>query len=225
MKTGILDNVQRIVTSGLEVYLDAGNPLSYPGSGTDWFDISGNNYDGTLTNGASYSSSNGGVITFDGTDDYIDFISYPSLNSSQTKSIWVKANVLSSSGDNRYLIDWGGNVNWVQFYSATGQPKVRSGILSGNFLDGSSFVYQDVWYNICVTSTSSGAMSIYINSALDASTTGLSNNSATGLNLSRWGGNAFYLDGSISIVQIYNRELTSNEVLQNFNTFKSRYGL
>lgn len=225
MKVGIVDNFQRIVTDGLVLHLDAGNPNSYSGSGSTWSDISGNSYDGTLTNGAYYSNSDGGVMIFDGTDDYIDFTSYPSLNSTQSKSIWVNATTLSSSGDNKYLIDWGGNVNWVQMYSLSGQPKIRAGVLSGTFLDGVSNVFQNTWYNICVTGTSSGNMSIYINGSLDNSTTGLSNNTATALNLARWGGNAFYLDGKIAVVLIYNKQLTSNEVLQNYNAQKSRFGL
>ena len=55
-----------IVTSGLILNLDAGDALSYPGSGTTWYDLSGSGYNATLVNGASYSSSNGGIIYLSG---------------------------------------------------------------------------------------------------------------------------------------------------------------
>lgn len=61
-----------IVRDGLVLYLDAGSGTSYSpfNSGTTWRDISGNSNNGTLTNGPTYSSDNGGAIVFDGTNDY-----------------------------------------------------------------------------------------------------------------------------------------------------------
>ena len=59
-----------IVTNGLVLHLDAGNPASYPGSGTTWTDLSGNGNDGTLVNGVGYDSANGGSLVFDGVNDY-----------------------------------------------------------------------------------------------------------------------------------------------------------
>jgi hypothetical protein len=60
------------VTDGLVLSLDAANNKSYPGSGTTWSDLSGNGTNGTLTNGPTFSSANGGIIVFDGVNDYID---------------------------------------------------------------------------------------------------------------------------------------------------------
>ena len=62
-----------IITDGLVLYVDAGNTDSYPGSGTTWTDISTNSNNGTLTNGPTFDSGDGGSIVFDGTDDYVDF--------------------------------------------------------------------------------------------------------------------------------------------------------
>jgi hypothetical protein len=59
-----------VVTSGLVLALDAANTKSYPGSGTTWSDLSGNGNTGTLTNGPTFNSANGGSIAFDGIDDY-----------------------------------------------------------------------------------------------------------------------------------------------------------
>ena len=60
----------KIVTDGLVFAVDAANKKSYPGSGTTWTDLAGSN-DGTLTNGPTFDSGNGGSIVFDGSDDYI----------------------------------------------------------------------------------------------------------------------------------------------------------
>lgn len=59
----------RIVTDGLVLYLDAANPKSYPGSGTSWYDLSGNGYVGTFVNGVSPFKKN--AIIFDGSGDFI----------------------------------------------------------------------------------------------------------------------------------------------------------
>jgi hypothetical protein len=60
-----------VVTTNLSMFLDAGNASSYPGSGTAWTDLSGNSRNGTLTNGPTYTSADGGSIVFDGTDDFV----------------------------------------------------------------------------------------------------------------------------------------------------------
>ena len=60
----------KIITDGLVLCLDAGNTKSYPGSGTSWSDLSGQGNTGTLVNGPTYSSADGGSIVFDGSNDY-----------------------------------------------------------------------------------------------------------------------------------------------------------
>ena len=44
----------KIVTDGLVLSVDAANKKSYPGSGTTWYDLSGNAINGTLTNGPTF---------------------------------------------------------------------------------------------------------------------------------------------------------------------------
>ena len=69
--------VASIVTDGLILHLDAADSNSYGGSGNTWYDISGNGYNGILTNGPTYSTNNGGCLIFDGTNDYIKLTSTP----------------------------------------------------------------------------------------------------------------------------------------------------
>jgi hypothetical protein len=62
----------KTVTNGLVLCLDAADKNSYSGTGTTWTDLTGNGNNGTLTNGPTFNSANGGSISFDGTNDYID---------------------------------------------------------------------------------------------------------------------------------------------------------
>jgi len=67
----LIKELDPVVTTGLQLYLDAGNASSYPGSGTTWTDLTVNGRNGTLTNGPTYSGTNGGSIVFDGTNDFV----------------------------------------------------------------------------------------------------------------------------------------------------------
>jgi len=76
-----------IIRDGLILYLDAAEPSSYPGSGTTWTDLSGRGNNGTLTNGPTYNSSNGGFLVFDGINDYCRHL-LSSRTEARTISIW-----------------------------------------------------------------------------------------------------------------------------------------
>ena len=80
---GTFGGAQPIVTDGLVFAVDAANYESYPGSGTTWTDLAGSN-DGTLTNGPTFDSGNGGSIAFDGSDDKVTFSSAPSFYTNYT---------------------------------------------------------------------------------------------------------------------------------------------
>ena len=85
-----LSHSPKIVTNGLVMCLDAGNTKSYPGSGTTWFNLCGS-VNGTLVNGPTFSSVNGGVIVLDGVNDYINTLSNSQYNyTTITISGWIK---------------------------------------------------------------------------------------------------------------------------------------
>jgi hypothetical protein len=89
LRTYIATN--KVVQSGLVLNLDAGASTSYPGSGTTWTNLVGGGNNGTLTNGPTYSSANGGSIVFDGTNDYVSYgISLANGFSAITVNAWVK---------------------------------------------------------------------------------------------------------------------------------------
>jgi hypothetical protein len=84
-----------LIQDGLVLCLDAANTKSYPGSGTSWVDLSGNGNNGTLTNGPTFSSTNGGNIFFDGTNDYVRVSSTSIIpgSSSFTFNIWLNYSI------------------------------------------------------------------------------------------------------------------------------------
>jgi len=79
-----------IVTDSLVLCLDAANPRSYPGSGTTWYDLSGNGHNGTLVNGVGFNSGERGSMIFDGTNDYIDYGNFLDDPTDFTVVAWQK---------------------------------------------------------------------------------------------------------------------------------------
>ena len=80
-----------ISESGLVLALDAGNIKSYPGIGTAWTDLSGRGGIGTLTNGPTFNSANGGSFSFDGIDDYVSSVSNLTLANNFSVSLWLRS--------------------------------------------------------------------------------------------------------------------------------------
>lgn len=231
----------RIVTTGLTLTLDAADKNSYRGSGTNWRDISGNNYTGTLTNGPTFNNSNGGNIVFDGTNDYTTTNLDLSWNNTNSVSIsmWIKTGNLSQSkgflGTGNY--EWqfrqgqygGANSDLVFVYwDSTG------GHTNGSIPSMSGFFDNTNWKHLVMTwNNSNSTMTFYKNSVSIYSLVygNPSVNRVTsellqiGGNVYSWDGLGAYWNGSFSNISIYNRTLTATEVLQNYNATKSRFGL
>ena len=66
LRGGIYRGQQTIPTNGLVLYLDSGNPASYPGTGTNWYDLSPMGYVASINTGVAYSADNSGIFNFDG---------------------------------------------------------------------------------------------------------------------------------------------------------------
>ena len=213
-----------IVQQGLTLNLDAGNPYSYAGSGTTWFDTSGNSYNGTLTNGPTYSTTNGGIINFDGTDDY-SVSTVTSITNSSTVGIWIKSSnyaakiplsIASTNYGSGPNIFFSGNyINW------------NTGDGAGNPFTNSSYPDSN-WHYIVVTNDSSTNAKLYIDGVLIGTAGYRSTLSSASNNfwLGRFSGdNNYTINASIGAAQLYNRVLTAAEVLQNYNATKARFGL
>ena len=221
----------KIVTSGWVLALDAADKLSYRGSGTTWRDLSGNNNTGTLTNGPTFSAGNMGSIVFDGTDDYVAIANlflntitnitlqgWVYISSTSLKGPFVKV----GGGVNGYAIGVGGN----DFDTSGNQiigiyPGVRW-ILTGNN-------YGTGWKFFTLTLSTTSVPTFYLNGALIGSYPGTNPLTPTsGAYVGRNVGDELTVRafaGNIAITQIYNRELTATEILQNYNATKNRFGL
>lgn len=233
----------KIVTSGLSLCLDAANKVSYPGSGTNWYDLTNNANNGILTNSPTYNNANLGSITVDGVDDYINVGNSSSIKMGTgnfTISIWVK--ILTQTGTPTfkgvmtskqaaaaaagYGFYWNNSVN--KFLWSTANGSSASEIYTTN--TWASLV--NTWANI-VMIRQSGATNnghFYINSvyeSLTSSATVLNVDTTTNMTIGNtadlW--SAYWFRGTYDTAQIYNRALSATEVLQNYNATKTRFGL
>lgn len=214
---------------GLALWCDASKVASYPGSGTTWTDITGGN-NGTLTNGVGYSSSDGGILTFDGTDDYLDFGSFGNYTSGDfSYMLWIKFNSVAASQTILYKGSLNINGYYFQMNTAT-KALIFYTSQSGNqqnSLTASNEVTTATWYNIMIVRSGS-SVKIYKNGVDRTATSGTHSNptsSSNNLQLGRHQTAGQYSNMNIGEFENWNRALTATEVLNNFNATKSRYGL
>lgn len=238
-----------IVTSGLTLCLDAGLAYSYPRSYTTWFDLSGSLNNGTLVNGPVYVSTiGGGSISFDGSDDYVTCgnpVSTQSLTQI-TMSVWVKFSGLDyvggtgalngfmskgvpdlSTPNNGFWFSYDNRINGSSFtYTCFGNS--NGGFAGGvnNFSSKSYTFTNGIWYNITATVNSSSQGALYINGVQQGSSVTFSNLSIPNTENTLYVGRinlGYTLNGSIIQTQLYNRALTSDEVLQNYYAGRKRF--
>jgi len=225
---------QNIVTNGLTLYLDSANKDSYPGTGTTWYDLSGNGYNGTLINGPSFlSNQNGGILDFDGVDDYTSLgSSAASLIQGKTAvtiGIFFKLDVLDTLrgliGTLNYFC--GGNLGLVArgdvltFYNDTG---ICYDVGISSFVETGKWIYAVGTYDGTTTR-------IYgIKDGTLSQSSGTSKSGATNTFTSDFIviGNQYpyyFTNGQCGTAFVYNRVLSQAEILQNYNAQKTRFGL
>lgn len=213
-----------LITSAAVLHLDAGNTSSYPESGTTWTDISGNANNGTLTNGPTYSSANGGHIVFDGSNDYVSLSSGISSTDNLTYEAWVNPSLLN---DFRVLLN---HDNWASGYVHFQFSNNRLQFaLNGESDKYSTYTFStNTWYHVvAVYSKSLKTVSFYVNGNLTNTET-YSNPptiSNTSIKLGAWNGTGRFFNGKIGLIRIYAKTLNSSEVLNNYNVSRARFGL
>lgn len=215
---------QGIVTDGLKLWLDASNPASYPGSGTTWYDLSGNGNNGIMIGGVTPLSN---AMQFDGVNDRVDnrtATNMPKGTKPRTVSIWCNTMKLPVDSALFSLIAVGNNTSGKLFSLSIALGKY--------FLWGSTVNYESSyaptlgqWENITVIYNGTFTK-IYKNGVPDIGANITLN--TTNSNLYYIGGFTSYAtpyNGQINDAFIYNRVLTTDEILQNYNVTKSKYGL
>ena len=233
-----------LVTDGLVLCLDAGNPKSYPGSGTAWNDLSGRNINGTLTNGPGFTANNGGGIVFDGSNDFCNLGSASALNRSDlnvsievvfsyngvSQSTTVFTHRLNASNFEQFAMGFGGpnqsdyangvagtNIHGF-FYPSVGGAQWRS----------PRFSLSSGIHHVVATSSSANAI-LYVNGQAQNTDTATSSGNFSNASKTCTVGSSnvpsAYYTGTIFSVRVYSRTLTAAEVAQNFNATRSRYGI
>lgn len=216
-KTKISTN--RIVTDGLVLNLDAGYRASYNGTGDTWFDVSGNGNNGTLVNGVGYTADNGGALTFDGVNDYATITNNSLPTGDYTINCWVKTPSVIPVTQYDVII----STSQYFWYLAIYLDKFTIDNNDGTFRFGST-LSASTWYNVTVTRSGS-TDTAYINGVSQGTNT---NSAALSGNweIGRYAYSpSHYWNSNIALVSIYNKALSTQEVQQNFNLLKGRYGL
>jgi hypothetical protein len=233
-----LDHSPAIVTDGLAFYHDAANRRSYSGSGTSVFNITGTKT-GILTNGVGFTTVNQGYFSFDGTNDFIDLTTNLNVGSNFSVFAWiypgnidvrntVVGNSFSNSGTDGWLMATGTNYFGYSntFFIAIGADSSYRTAINGSLI-------LNAWNYIGGTITNGGGnITLYLSGiAVTSYQGGPMNTNTITYNTQdmaigrRVSTQAEYFIGRIAQVQIYNRALTEQEVLQNYNATKRRYGL
>jgi hypothetical protein len=224
----IKTNFENIVTSGLVLNLDAAWYNSYSGT-TTWFDRSGSGNHVTLRNGPTFDSSSQGSIVFDGTDDYAgnDSPTLPTGNVTITICAWINVQTIRN--------DWQGIVGWGNTSSSrSALLDMNNGRLAFSTWGGVGFEDLISTYNVplktwkfIVGSINNKNIKLYADGikVLDASISSTPNVQSTNLRIATTDYPGRLLNTEVASVQIYNKELTDQEILQNYNAQKSRFGI
>ena len=233
---------QSIVTSGLTIHLDASNVSSYPGSGTIWYDLSGNNNDGSIS-GATWLSNDNGIFDFDGINDNVRIAhnSDLSLNSTTQKTIqvWVKFDTLAALNTQvpvfgKLSSGFGFDGYWGGLFSNTGNIRV---VTNGTSIQRSTTtvtnpVSIDNWYLFTFISQITSTVNttkVYLNETEIASTAhgtdGYSESNPLYLGFIGSGVGSLYLNGKIGACYFYTKGLSLAEITTNYDATKAKYGL
>jgi hypothetical protein len=244
-----LGHSPRIVTDGLVLCLDAANARSYPGTGTTWTDRSANGNNGTLTNGPTFDSDNGGSIDFDGSNDRVVFSEkndYKFVSNDEiTVSAWIRpSNVTMATFQSFFCIGGNGSTLRDRNFNFRITNNVGNGRIDALYRNDvnnqwhirettASYAENYKWMMVTTTYTftSGGSWKIYINGNLvpsyyqqgnGNSPPIVSNPSDVHVGVGEDGGGEFF-NGRISNVLLYRRYLSADEIRQNYEATKGRY--
>jgi hypothetical protein len=187
--------------------------------GTTLIDLSGNGYNMTLTGSPTFSSSNGGVLQFNGSNQYgtLSSLNYSTstftIIAASRYSGATRGRVISSVGNNWLLGSWGSTTE--NYYAEGWISSVAAGANDTN------------WRIYAATENySSDLRSLYVNNIANVTNSTAGSAGFNGLSVGRWGGGASeYSTCEVSFIQVYNRILTTGEISQNFNALRGRYGI
>jgi hypothetical protein len=228
-----------IVTNGLLFNMDAGFTPSYPTTGTSWYDLSNNSTTGTLTNGPTFNSANGGSIVFDGVDDYVALGTQTTWNASNalTMGAWVNISGIGGAPDIGGIITNQTTAYDLQALDANtygglgvNQIRITYGVTRQN-PNTETYVHsienKNTWLYAVATRYFDGTnttIKLYINGILKQTSSMVGAQATTS---NTWVLGRYYASramiGNIAVAQIYNRELSASEIIQNYEAIGTRY--
>lgn len=218
------------------MYLDAGrNDSYYSGSlyqntGTNWYNVSGKNYNGTLNNGVTYSSNNGGILNYDGVNDFVSVNDLGSL-ANWSAVTWVKFDTLNANPTVPAIITnrFGAGdtkLNFVIGFGLTAYSQtIKAGIFNAGWATTTGYtVVTNRWYNFTATYDGS-ALKLYVDGVLfnSTATSIVAATSTRGVAIGkRWDADDC-IDGSIPVAIMYNKAISASDVTLLYNQFAPRY--
>jgi|19_taG_2_1085344.scaffolds.fasta_scaffold79202_1 hypothetical protein len=220
-------NNPRIVTDGLTLCLDGAASTSYSGSGTTWYDISGNGYNGTIS-GASYEAAvGGGSFYFNGVSYNVSLPSDVGYTTAVSCFAWFKRTSNSGVANGYHIIS---SPSFNEMSVNIGGSYLRNGVI----VNGTRYVQNDggaiglnTWHYVGFTffnyTKKAYVDGVLVGTQTCGSTGALDYNSG-GRTLGAWG-SSYALKGNIATYVVYNRELSLTEIKQNFDAQRSRFGL
>ncbi len=219
-----LSHSPSIATNGLTIFYDPANRRSYTGTGGTTIDLC-NFYNGNLINGVGFTSSNNGLFSFDGTNDYIEI---PTLNINSSFSIDLYCYALNLSSTYVIAGKYGGGA--YDFWLGITGSKFRFSISMPNKIEPQTLtILANTWYHIsAVYNASSITASIYLNGVLAQTLSGSSvfQNPPGNYAIGAFGAaGSYYFPGYVASHKFYNRALSATEIKQNFNANRDRFGI
>jgi hypothetical protein len=211
----------KIVTNGLVLSLDAADRNSYPGSGTTWRDMSGRGNNGTLTNGPTFDNNNGGSISYDGSNDYVN----TSVQRNATMTLEAFCFTPATNFIRAIFESDGTGTNKVELGYTWYNPRTFNLFFGPDSYTDNVEVpanFDNNWHHF-LFSANNGTGSLYLDGVLRFGPTNFGATART--DTIRIGGTNRTFQGRIAIARIYDRALSQTEILQNYNALKSRFGL
>ena len=230
----------KIVTDGLVLMLDPIISKSYPGSGNTLYDLSGRGNNGTI-NGASYLSDGRGSFNFDGINQNMTITNNSLYQFTNTQPFTLSAWVKWRGDSNVSIISYASSGSRGFYLTLIHSAVSRTNSFFFDYYDGSAFrgtlgnsdvIPTNTWAHIAATSSTNSVndMHVYVNGSLVGRTIRGSGSpssidySSLPLNIGSRASSA-YFNGQMSHICIYNKALSVDEINQNYNATKYRFGL
>lgn len=221
----VLGGAPAAVTTGLQVYLDSGNPASYPGTGTTWTSLVGA-YSGTMGAGVSYSAASGGSLVFNGGSTAVVTLvnsTFAALTNNFSIECWYKASnnqpgiIANGTGSNGFVFGYFSGASPANSWKVT-----KYGVID---IYVGSIPQNTAWHQVVLTYSSTAGTIVYVDGASNGTSANVQNLSpgSTTFNIGKSEG--AYLNGSMAIQRWYNTVLSAADVSQNFNADRARFGI